>query len=357
MKEVFKDLIVIELASVLAGPAVGMFFAELGAKVIKFENETTGGDVTRTWKTKSEDKSKAYSAYYCSVNYNKEVILSDLSKSEGKSELVSWLKKADIVVANFKNFSALKLGLDYKSVKRIKEDIIYAQLDGYPNGEDKVAFDVVMQAETGFLSMCGQEDGQTAKIPVALIDVLAAHQLKEGILIALLKKMKTGEGSYVESSLYETAICSLANQATNWLMNNSIPQKMGTLHPNIAPYGELFKTKDNKTVVLAVGTENQFISLCAILNLNQLSDDDRFRKNVNRVQNRKLLSDKLAAPITNLTLNDFQMACRKSKVPMGLVQNLKEVFRDPKAQKLILTEYDDTGYESKRVSTISFSIK
>lgn len=356
MKEIFKDLLVVELASVLAGPAVGMFFAELGATVVKFENATTGGDVTRTWKSNSENKLSPYSAYYCSVNYNKQVVISDLSKAKDKNTLLDWLKKADIVVANFKQNSAVKLGLDYASVQQIKQDIIYAQLDGYPDGQDKVAFDVVMQAETGYLSMCGTFDGQTAKMPVALIDILAAHQLKEGILIALLKRMKSGKGSFVSASLYETAIASLANQATNWLMNNSIPQKKGTLHPNIAPYGEVFKTKDNRELVLAVGTQQQFVSLCNVLELSALVSDQRFLQNVNRVKNRAELAEYLGDRIAAHESQDLLYKCVQNKIPIGLIQNLKEVFEDPNARQLILTDHDNEGNIKKRVSTISFSI-
>lgn len=357
MKQIFKDLVVIELASVLAGPAVGMFFAELGAKVIKFENKTTDGDVTRRWKIKSEDKSKPYSAYYCAVNYNKEVIMNDLSKSMDRDLLYNWVEKADIVIANFKHSSALKLGLDYDSLKSIKKDIIYGQIDGYPAGVNKVAFDVVMQAETGYLSMCGQADGQTAKMPVALIDILASHQLKEGILIALLEKLKSGKGSYVSASLYETAIASLANQATNWLMNNSIPQKMGTLHPNIAPYGEVFTTSDKREVVLAVGTEQQFVTLCRILNLSALPTDARFSENVLRVDNRVVLASYLKEKIATYSSSKLLSICEINKIPIGLIQNLNEVFNNPNAQKMILKDIDRDGYERKRVSTISFSIK
>ena len=357
MEEIFKDLVVVELASVLAGPAVGMFFAELGAKVIKFENKTTNGDVTRTWKTKSEDKSKSYSSYYCAVNYNKHVVFSNLAKEEDSNFLLDQIKEADIVIANFKKSSAVKLGVDYSTLKKIKEDIIYGQLDGYPDGIEKVAFDVVMQAETGYLSMCGQVDGQTAKMPVALIDILAAHQLKEGILIALLKRMKTGQGSFISASLYETAIASLANQATNWLMNKTVPQKMGTLHPNIAPYGEVFRTNDNKEMVLAIGTEQQFVSLCNLLDIAYLCDDLRFMQNVNRVENRIELAQLLSKEIIKFSSAELMSKCEKYKIPIGLIQNLKEVFKDPKANKMILDDLDDSGNTRKRVSTISFLIR
>ncbi len=356
MNQIFKDLIVVELASVLAGPAVGMFFAELGAKVIKFENATTGGDVTRKWRFSSEDKLRNYSAYYCSVNYNKEVVLSDLSLPQDKKFLYDWISKADVLIANFKSSSAVKLGLDYDTIQSIKPDIIYAQLNGFPDGIDKVAFDVVMQAETGYLSMCGSKDGQMAKMPVALIDILAAHQLKEGILIALLKKANCGKGSYVESSLYETAIASLANQATNWLMNKSIPQKMGTLHPNIAPYGEVFCTKDEREIVLAIGTEKQFVLLCQVLEVSGLPLDINFSQNVKRVENRILLAGYLKERIARINSKELLSKCEEHKIPIGLVQNLEEVFNEPNARKMVLVDHDKDGKPRERVSTISFTV-
>lgn len=356
VNEIFKDLVVVELASVLAGPAVGMFFAELGAKVVKFENQNTEGDVTRTWRSQNENKERDYSAYYCSVNYGKETVMSDLSDLDSRNELLEWIKRADIVIANFKDASAKKMKLDYLNLKEIKKDIIYGQIDGYPNGEDKVAFDVVLQAETGYLSMCGQEDGQIAKMPVALIDVMAAHQLKEGILIALLKKMKTGQGSLVRTSLYETAIASLTNQATNWLMNDIIPTKMGSLHPNIAPYGEVFRTKDNHEIVLAIGSNQQFQSLCKVLDLPSLVTHDLYKTNTNRVNNRTELAELLAPQIANLDAADFKEKCKVNKVPMGLIQNLKEVFNNSNAKNMVLSGKDEKGNEKHCVRTVAFSL-
>jgi len=356
MKELFKDMIVVELASVLAGPAVGMFFAELGAKVIKFENATTEGDVTRKWKLNSESSELPYSAYYCAVNYGKKVVMSDLKKEAGRKQLIKWVEKADIVIANFKSTSAEKLRLDYNSLKAVKEDLIYAQLDGYPEPMDKVAFDVVLQAETGYLSMSGQSNGASAKMPVALIDLMAAHQLKEGILIALLKKMKTGDGSLVRTSLYETAIASLANQATNWLMNNHIPQKMGTLHPNIAPYGEIFKTLDEREIVLAVGTDQQFTKLCEALDIEEIAANDIYQDNNNRVKNRIGLAAILSERIKLLTSTQLAELCKMERIPMGIVQTLPQVFENKMAVDMILTDEDEWGNNRYRVKTVAFSV-
>lgn len=356
MKEIFKDLVVVELASVLAGPAVGMFFAELGARVIKFENIKTKGDITRQWKLKNENKSLDYSAYYCSVNYGKEVVMSDISSQDGKTDLIDWLQKADVVISNFKEKSAKRLGIDYASLKALKQDIIYAHLSGYPNSE-KVAFDVALQAETGYLSMSGTEDGVPVKMPVALIDILAAHQLKEGILIALLKRYKTGKGSKILTTLYEAAIASLANQATNWLMNKVVPQKMGTLHPNIAPYGEVFLTKDQKEIVFAIGTDQQFENLCTVLECKDLVVDRRFVSNSARVENRKILFDIIQQYISSWPFSNFMEVAESMKIPVGEVKDLKAVFEEKNAKSMILEDADKDGNIRRRVRTIAFSVQ
>ncbi|NND33963.1 MAG: CoA transferase, partial [Saprospiraceae bacterium] len=224
----FKGLKVIELASVLAGPAVGMFFAELGAEVIKVENKLTGGDITRKWKLPNEDPSGAYSGYYCCVNWGKKTVLKNLKDPGEQQSVVQLIQSADIVISNFKVSSAKRFGMDFESVRPINPTIIYAQLHAFGPEEERPAYDIVLQAEAGFLHMCGEKGGNPVKMPVALIDLIAAHQLKEAILIALIKRLRTGEGSYVETSLFESAIASLANQATNWLMAGHLPQRMGT---------------------------------------------------------------------------------------------------------------------------------
>ncbi|MBL4592911.1 MAG: CoA transferase, partial [Flavobacteriales bacterium] len=246
-----SNLKVIELASVLAGPDVGMFFAELGAKVIKVENKLLNGDVTRNWKSIDEDKNAKVSAYFSAVNWHKEYLFLNLKNKYDQEKVYDLIKEADIVIANFKPGDDIKLGMDYNTLKNYNSNLIYGEINGYGSNSKRAAYDVVLQAETGFMSMNGNESSGPIKMPIAMIDVLAAHQLKEGLLLALLKKEKTGKGSLVEVSLYDTALSSLKNQATNWLMNQFIPQLIGSLHPNIAPYGETFKTKDGKLLVLA----------------------------------------------------------------------------------------------------------
>ncbi|MCR9287013.1 MAG: CoA transferase [Bacteroidetes bacterium] len=351
----FEDLIIVELASVLAGPAVGMFFAELGAKVIKIENKKTGGDVTRKWKLPTENPDAEFSAYYHSVNYKKNIQLVDLQEDRGRDHVLKIIKSADIVVSNFRAKSAKKMGMDYESLKKINPALIYAELTGFGQ-EDRPAFDVVLQAEAGFLFMTGEPNREPVKMPVALIDLLAAHQLKEGILIALIHRMKTGQGSFVTTSLLEAAVASLANQANNWLMANFIPQRMGCMHPNIAPYGDIFYSKDNKPIVLAVGTERQFKNLCEVLKLEDLINDKRFEVNSSRVKNRMVLKEILALEFQKRDRDPLLIIFHNKSIPAGSIRNMKEVFDIPMAKEMILEEKLPSGEVTKRVKTVAFDI-
>ena len=350
--QIFKDLKIVELASVLAGPAVGQFFAELGATVIKIENRKTGGDVTRKWKLPKENKESEFSAYYHSTNWGKESLMLDLSDESENLAAQNLITQSDIVIANFKSGSAEKLNMDYGFLKKRNPKLIYANINAYGENDDTPGFDVLLQAETGFLFMNGEPDRPPVKMPVALIDILAAHQLKEAILIALLKRKETGEGSYVSVSLAKSAMAALANQASNWLNVGHIPQRMGTQHPNISPYGDIFKTKDEMEIILAVGTEKQFSDLCGILNLLEIKNDERFNQNNERVKNRKELNNILQKAFLNFDqaflLNQF----RFKKVPAGIIRNMEQVFEMPIAQEMIL----ENKHGGKCVRTVAFEI-
>ncbi len=356
-EEFFKGLKVLELASVLAGPAVGQFFSELGAVVRKVENARTGGDVTRRWKLPGEPEEAAYSAYYCSVNYRKDVHLLDLSEAAARQQVLEWVRESDVVISNFKPASAERMGMGYAQLKALNPRLIYAQLYAYGPDEALPAFDVVLQAEAGFLYMCGEPGRPPVKMPVALIDLLAAHQLKEGVLLALLHRERRGEGSLVEASLLESAVASLANQATNWLMQGHIPQPMGSQHPNIAPYGDVFHTADDKPLVIAAGTEQQFRSLCQVLGLPQLPGDSRFATNAQRVTHREALCEALAPAFRKQLRATLLAQLGEAGVPAGSIRNMQEVFEREQAQRMVLEERMPDGRVSKRVRTVAFEWK
>lgn len=355
MDKPLKGLKVVELASVLAGPAVGMFLAELGAEVIKIENPKTGGDVTRNWKLPSENPNSKISAYFCAVNWGKQYQSLDLKTQEGKDQVYALCKDADIVVGNYKPGDAKKLGMDYDTLKSINPQLIYAELTGYGNDDPRAAFDVVLQAETGYMYMNGTPESAPLKMPVALMDLLAAHQLKQGILLALWGREKTGNGSHVSTNLYDAGLATLSNQATNWLMANHIPQPIGSAHPNICPYGDVLTCADGKKIVLAVGTEHQFVVLCDILGEPELAKDANYDTNSERVANRTELVKILNTLSINFDGDTLLPKLQEAKVPAGAVLNMEQVFQNPQAQKMVLEEEID-GVNTKRVKTVGFTL-
>ncbi len=342
---IFKDLRVLELASVLAGPGVGQFFAELGADVVKVENLKTLGDVTRTWKVAGEMEGDR-SAYFCSVNWGKRSLAIDLAQAEGQTIVQKLATQMDVVIASYKPGDAQKLGVDYKTLCARNPRLIYGHTTGYGSENDKVGYDAVIQAEAGFMDLNGEKDGPPTKMPVALIDVLAGHHLKEGLLLGLLKRERTGEGELVEVSLIQAAVSSLVNQASNWLVANKLPHRQGSAHPNIAPYGESFETSDGKLLLLAVGTDRQFADLCSVLEINELANDERFSTNQKRIENRSTLNKAISKNIAQFTTDELLARMNALKIPGGVIQNVKDVFEMPEAKQLMIHANNLTGVKN-----------
>ncbi|MDX9751854.1 MAG: CoA transferase [Flavobacteriales bacterium] len=335
-----SGLRVVETAGVLAGPAVGMFMAELGAHVVKVENKRAGGDITRQWKLPEEDPASPVSAYFSSVNHGKEHRLIDLKDPAGQAEAHALIAQADILLTNHLAADAVKLGLERERLRNLNPRLVHGHITGHPGDPQRPAFDVVLQAECGYIGMTGTE-AAPAKLPVAMIDILAAHQLKEGLLVALMQRERTGHGAYVEVSLEEAALTGLVNQASNLLMAGHVARPLGTLHPNIAPYGELFTCADGGRVVLAVGSDAAFQGLCRVLGLAALPTDPRFADNARRVRHRHALAGLLAPAVAGHERDDLLRALRAAGVPAGAVRGMDEVLASPAARAMVVEETID----------------
>ncbi|HEX4888460.1 MAG TPA: CaiB/BaiF CoA-transferase family protein [Luteibaculaceae bacterium] len=346
----FESIKVLELAGILAGPSVGSFFAELGAEVIKIENPTTGGDLTRGWRSPGD--TGKLSAYYCSVNYKKTVIQANLKDPSDWQQVQEWVAKCDIVIANFKPADELRFQLGYEHCRRLNPNIIYASLRGFADEPNRPSFDIALQAECGFLHMNGYGD-QPAKLPVALIDVIAGHQLKEALLIALLKKQRTGEGSFIETTLEGAALSALMNQGSQWLMNHQNPQALGMLHPTIAPYGEILTSSDGTKFVLAIGSDKQFEALCQVLNTPELARDGLFSTNADRVIHRQALQHRLSEASAGLHTADLEKQLKANGIPYGRIKTVAEACESPTARDMIREETID-GQLTRRLSGLAF---
>ena len=328
-----SGLKVVEFSSILAGPAVGMFLAELGAEVIKVENPAHGGDPTRGWCLAQEETPPGLSAYFCSVNWGKRSISLNLSEPEEQSVARKLCGEADVVLSNFKQGDEAKLGLAYEDLRKQNPRLIIATVSGYGQGDPRPGFDAMVQAESGFVLMNGPIGGPPCKVPVAVIDLLAAHQLKEAILLALLERERSGVGRIVGVSLWETALASLINQATNVLMADHDPQPCGTEHPNLFPYGTLLECRDGQ-IMVAVGTDTQFAKLCAALEFPELQQ--QFATNRDRTVAREQLRERLQSGSRKLTSLDLLERLRQNKVPSGKLASVREALSSKAGHELQL---------------------
>jgi crotonobetainyl-CoA:carnitine CoA-transferase CaiB-like acyl-CoA transferase len=353
MKEpVFKDMLVLELASVLAGPSVGQFFAELGATVVKLENAATHGDVTRSWKLATETMNTDVSAYFSAANWGKLSLGLDITKPAALSAVHRLAARADVVIASYKPGDAEKLQVDYHTLHQLNPKLIYGHITGYGTDDSRAGYDAVVQAESGFMHMNGEPEGPPVKMPVALMDILAAHQLKEGILTALLMRERTGKGQYVTVSLLDAAVSALANQATNYLVAGHNPQRMGSEHPNIVPYGSVFTSKDGMQLVLAIGDDRQFQRLCNILGDPALAAMPAFATNRERVRNRDQVNQRLGALIGQWKRDALLQELHNRYVPAGAVNSVAEVFEQPKTRRMVL-QHGEAGAGIRQVAFVS----
>lgn len=324
MAEALEGVRVLELASVLAGPLAGTALAVRGATVTKVERPPHG-DVTRSWRGKSEAPARAESAYYASANAGKRVVWHDLATPEGRTWLEAALADHDVVLQNFKASDLAKFGLEPEQVAARHPHLIHVRLVGFAAAPDRLAYDVVVQAETGFMHMNGEPGAPPLRMPVALMDVLASHQIRAAVLEGLLGRAQGLGGCYAEVSLEESGISALVNQATNWLVNGQRPEAAGSLHPNIAPYGDLLKCSDG-WMVLAVGSDRQFKLLCAILGHPEWAEEAQFASNPDRLAHRSALMALLNDAAGLRTRTELDAAFTAQGVPAGVVRGVDEVF-------------------------------
>ncbi len=317
----FAGLKIIDLSTVLAGPSVASFFAEMGAEVMKLESPL--GDVTRSWFANGEDQSET-SAYFNAVNHNKSIIQIDLQTE--RDRFLKLISNAQILISNFKFGDEEKFHITEDVIRSVNPNIIIAKIQGFEIDKHRVAYDVVLQAETGFMAINGETNSLPLKMPVALMDVLAAHQLKEGILCALIQQIKTGKGCTVTCSLEMAGIASLMNQGSIYLKSGIIPKAMGSLHPTICPYGEIIQFKDGVHIVLAVGSNRQFEDLCQVLEIPELPNIDTFKTNAQRVSHRIELISILQTAARNLNSQEIIQQLHEKQVPIGQIKKMNEVI-------------------------------
>lgn len=304
-----------------------MTLGDLGAEVIKVEAPNKGDD-TRKWGPPFQEN---ISAYYLCANRNKKSITVNLKSESGIDTVKKLVKMSDVVIHNFKTGTMERFGLSYDLLAKINPRIVYCSITGFgETGPLKAmpGYDFIIQAMSGLMSITGTEESGPQKLGIAITDVLTGLNATIGIQAALLERVQSGKGQKIDISLYDTAVSSLVNIGSNFLMSGDVPKQLGNTHANIVPY-QTFKTADGE-IVITVGNDQQYKILCEkVLNTPELANDERFLTNPLRVENQDILIPLLQEAFLQQTNTHWLTKCRNNNIPCGPIQNIKQVSEDP----------------------------
>ena len=331
-----NHLRVLDLSRVLAGPWCGQNLADLGADVIKVERPITGDD-TRQWGPpflkNSEGQETTESAFYLAINRNKRSITVDISKPEGQEIIKKLVLESDIVIENYKVGQLKKYGLDYESLKALKNDLIYCSITGFGQTgpyAHRPGYDYIVQGMGGFMSVTGEKEdlpgGGPQKAGVAIADIFTGMYATSAILAAVVHRDQTGIGQYIDLSLLDVQIATMCNVASNYLTSGVSPKSWGNASANIVPY-QTFRASDG-WIIVAAGNDSQFRHFVESGHEPQLADDPRFSTNPERVRHRSELDPLLQKMVLKKTKKEWIELLDTANVPCGPINNFKEVFEN-----------------------------
>ncbi len=340
MPSALAELKILDFSRVLAGPFATMVLADLGATVTKIE--PPAGDETRQWGPPYDEAGDA--TYFQAVNRNKRSLVLDLTRPTDLDRARALARESDVLVENFRPGVTERFGLDYEAVRRENPAVIYCSITGFGRGKGATlpGYDLLIQALGGLMSITGSPDGEPQKVGVALVDVLAGLFSAVGILAALEYRGRSGEGQRIEVDLLSGLLAGLVNQASAYTIAGVVPQRMGNQHPSIAPY-EPLRCADRE-LVLAVGNDRQFGTLCDVLGIPELALDPRFATNTARVENRDALRVALEERLKTAEAGAWAAVLTQAGVPAGVVNDIAAAFelaRDLGLGPTVSIERDD----------------
>lgn len=332
-----SGIVVADFSRVLAGPLATTTLADLGAEVIKVERRGVGDD-TRRWGPPWTETS---SSYFECANRGKRSIELDFADPADREVAYDLVRRADVLVENFRTGSLDRLGLGYEDAAELNPRLVYCSITGFGSGAgaDLPGYDFVVQALGGLMSITGDADDEPTKVGVALVDVLTGKDAVIGILAAIAERERSGLGQRVEVNLLSSLLGSLANQASAYLATGESPGRMGNRHPSIAPY-ETLHCRDG-IVAVACGNDGQFRRLTEALGIGGLADDERFASNPARVANRDAMIETLEAVLRTGDTAYWQKALLDADVPVGEVGDIGTAI--DRARELGLDPTVDVG--------------
>ena len=317
---------VLDLTRVLSGPYCTMVLGDLGARIIKVEHPGKGDD-TRHWGPPFVGKE---SAYFLSINRNKESVTVNFKPAEGREVLERLIARADVFVENFRPGTLQRAGLGWDTLHQKFPRLIYASISGYGQTgprRDEAGYDAVMQAEGGLMSVTGDEDRPGYRLGVAITDMVAGLYCAQGITAALLARERSGHGQRVDIGMLDTTAALLTYQAANWFTTGETPKRQGNRHATIAPY-ETFTTRDGE-IVIAVGNDPIWQRFCPAIGLPELAGDARFTTNKDRMENYEAMRSPIDRVFRTKTCAEWIAILNAAGVPNGEVRDIGQMLNDP----------------------------
>jgi formyl-CoA transferase/CoA:oxalate CoA-transferase len=342
-----EDIKVLDLSHALAGPFCSTMLADYGAQVFKIE-PPGAGDIARAW---GSPLPGGETAYFVSLHRNKKGVVLDLKHKEGKELFLRMVERADVVLENYRPGALKRLGLDYEVGRKRNPGIVYCSISGY--GQDgpyleRAALDLILQAESGMISVTGEEGSHGARCGVSIADMTAGMNAAYAILLALRVKQKTGKGQSIDVSMMEGQLALLGTMIGSYLANGEVPVPMGTAYKALLPY-QTFRTR-TRDLALAVGSEKLWKVFCPLIGCPELADDPRYRSNRERDANRASLVEKLQEVFLTRSYDEWEKLLAGKGIPVGKVNTLAEAVAHPQvAARGSLVEIDHPSVGKTRV--------
>ncbi|WP_296555081.1 CaiB/BaiF CoA-transferase family protein [Pigmentiphaga sp.] len=328
---------VLDLSRILAAPWASQTLADLGADVIKVERPGSGDD-TRAWGPpflkdgRGEDTEEA--GYYLAVNRGKRSITVGLDTPEGQRIVRELAMRADILLENYKFGTLARYGLDEASLRALNPRLIYCSVTGFGQTgprRDQPAYDFLIQAMGGLMSVTGERDGRPGggpqKVGVPIVDLMTGMYTAVAVLAALARRNETGKGEYIDIGMFDVQVATLANQAMNYLVSGKPPRRNGNAHPNIQPQ-DVYRCADGD-IILVVGNDGQFRKLCEALGHAEWAADERYATNAQRVRHIEQLSAMLREDLARRDRASLLALLDGAGVPCGPINTVAEVFEEP----------------------------
>lgn len=325
MSDPLSGIVVLDLTHVLAGPFSAMTLGDLGAHVIKVERPATGDDTRAFPPFVGKD-----SAYFAALNRGKQSIALDLKAPPDRAVFDRLLARADVLLENFRPGTMERLGYGYEDLSKRFPKLVYGAVSGFGHSgpeSGKAAYDMVIQARGGVMSITGEEGGKPVRVGASIGDVTAGLYLTQGILAALFRRERTGEGAKVDIAMLDSQVAILEHALVLASVTGRAPGPTGARHPTIAPFST-FRAADG-FVVIAAGNDRLFRTLCGALGIPEMADDPAFATNTARVANVHLLKRRIEAVTLTKGRTEWVAAFEAAGVPTGLVQDMTEVLADP----------------------------